>query len=433
MHRRVLLFVLVACGFVATASPIAQVRRVAPAATIAPAGVSVERLARIDTLVQRYVDQNRIAGAVTLVMKKGTPVHFKAYGMADREQKTAMKTDTIFRIASMSKAVTSVAVMMLVDNGDILLNDPVSKFIPSFEKTFVATAATPFVAGARTGTVPARRKITIRDLLTHTAGISYGGGPLEAEYKAAGLDSWYFAGQTEPLAKVIDRIAALPFEAQPGERFVYGYNTDILGRVVEVVSGMSLDEFFRRRIFEPLKMTDTHFFLPREKASRLATVYGVGASGTIERAPDGLRVGQGQYVDGPRVCFSGGAGLLSTATDYGRLLQMLLNGGQLDGARILSPATVASMTSNHAGSLYLDGQFGFGLGFEIVEHVGRAGRLTAVGAYGWGSAYYSSYVVSPSDDLVAVFFAQVIPATGLDVQDKFKSLVFQALDEPARR
>jgi CubicO group peptidase (beta-lactamase class C family) len=380
------------------------------------------------------VDQDRIAGAVTLVMKKGTPVHFKAYGMADREQKVGMKTDTIFRIASMSKAVTSVAVMTLVDNGDLLLNDPVSKFIPSFEKTSVAVLPDPHAgAGGRVGTIPAKRRITIRDLLTHTAGISYGGGALDAEYKAAGLDSWYFANQAEPLAKVIDKIAALPFDAQPGERFVYGYNTDILGRVVEVVSGLPLDEYLRRRIFEPLKMIDTHFFLPKEKASRLATVYGAKADGTIERAPARGRAGQGEYVDGPRVCFSGGAGLLSTAHDYGRLLQMLLGGGQLEGVRILSPAAVASMTSNHVGSLYADGQLGFGLGFEIVEHVGRAGRLSAVGAYGWGSAYYSSYVVSPSDDVVAIFFAQVIPAAGLDVQEKFKSLVFQALDEPARR
>lgn len=433
MFRRVLPFVLVVVGFVATATPIAQSKRAATA-PVAPVGVSVERLGRIDTLVQKYVDQQRIAGAVTLVMKKGAPVHFKAYGMADREQQVPMTTDTIFRIASMSKAVTSVAIMMLVDNGDILLSDPVSKFIPAFSKTTVAVVPeSPVSAGGRVGAVAARRAITIRDLLTHTAGISYGGGALEAEYKAAGFDSWYFASMKEPLATVIDRLATLPFDAQPGERYVYGYNTDILGRVVEVVSGLSLDEFFRRRIFEPLKMIDSHFFLPREKAARLATVYGVKGDGTVERMPDRLRVGQGEYVDGPRMCFSGGAGLLSTANDYGRLLQMLLNGGQLDGVRILSPAAVAAMTSNQVGSLYLNGQVGFGLGFEIVEHVGRAGRLTAVGAYGWGSAYYSTYVVSPSDDMIAVFFSQTIPATGLDVQDKFKSLAFQALEAPARR
>jgi CubicO group peptidase (beta-lactamase class C family) len=432
MHRRALPFVLVALGFVATATPIAQSKRAQVATPAVPAGISVERLGRIDTLVQKYVDQQRLAGAVTLVVKKGTPVHFKAYGMADREQAAPMKTDTIFRIASMSKAVTSVAILMLVDNGDLLLSDPVSKFLPAFDKTTVAVTPDPHAAGGRLGTVPAKRRITIRDLLTHTAGISYGGGALEAEYKAAGFDQWYFASMKEPLGTVIDRLATLPFESQPGERYVYGYNTDILGRVVEVVSGLSLDEFFRRRIFEPLRMNDSHFFLPREKAARLATVYGMSASGTVERAPDRLRVGQGEYVDGPRACFSGGAGLLSTAHDYGRLLQMLLNRGELDRARILSPAAVAAMTSNQVGSLYLNGQVGFGLGFEVVEHVGRAGRLTAVGAYGWGSAYYSTYVVSPADDMVAIFFSQTIPATGLDVQDKFKSLAFQALEVPAR-
>ena len=215
---------------------------------------------------------------------------------------------------------------------------------------------------------------------------------------------------------------------------MYGYNTDILGRVIEVVSGMSLDEFFRRRIFEPLKMTDTHFFLPREKAPRLATVYSTRPDGTIERAPDRLRVGQGEYVDGPRVCFSGGAGLLSTAGDYGRLLQMLLNGGTLDGVRILSPAAVASMTSNHVG--FAVPQRAGGVRPGVRGRRARRARWTPdrrgrlwVGKRGT----YSSYVVSPSDDLLMIFFAQVIPATGLDVQDKFKSLVFQSLEEPARR
>jgi len=432
MSRRTFPVLFAVLALLAPATAHAQQRKPAATAAASPAGISAERLGRVDTLVQKYVDQKRIAGAVAMVIKDGVPVHLKAYGQADREQQVPMKTDTIFRIASMSKAVTSTAVMMLVDSGDILLSDPVSKFIPSFDRTFVAVPPEAASAGGRLGTVPAKRRITIRDLLTHTAGISYGGGALEAEYKAAGFDQWYFASMKEPLAVVIDKLAKLPFEAQPGERWVYGYNTDILGRVVEVVSGMPLDEFFRRRIFEPLKMTDSCFFLPKEKASRLATVYGIGPDGTVVRQPDHARVGQGDYVDGPRATFSGGAGLLSTAHDYGRLLQMLLNGGQLDGVRILSPAAVAAMTSNQVGSLYLDGSVGFGLGFEIVEHIGRAGRLTNVGAYGWGSAYYSTYVVSPRDGMIAVFLSQTIPATGLDVQDKFKSLAFQALEGAAR-
>jgi CubicO group peptidase (beta-lactamase class C family) len=276
--------------------------------------------------------------------------------------------------------------------------------------------------------VPAKRAITIRDLLTHTAGISYGpGSPVEAEYKSVGAYNWYFADKDEPIGAIIDRLASVPFDAQPGEKWVYGFNIDILGRVVEVVSGQSLDEFFGSRIFGPLKMTDSGFFLPREKAARLATVYGAGPDGRIVRGPDHGREGQGEYVEGPRKCFSGGAGLLSTAHDYARLLQMLLNGGTLDGVRLLSPASVALMTANNVGPLYRDGSLGFGLGFEVVDDVGRAGRLASSGEYSWGSAYYSRYFVDPADGVIGIFLAQLIPAGGLDLQNKFSSLVYQAI------
>lgn len=398
--------------------------RVAPATT-----VSVDRLARIDPVVRRYIDDKRIAGAVTLVAQRGRVVQLKAYGMRDAEHGNAMATDTIFRIASMSKAVTSVAVMMLVEEGALLLNDPVSKYLPAFARTQVSV---PPPVGSPPGTlptsVPAKRAITIRDLLTHTAGISYGpGSPVEAEYKSVGAYNWYFADKDEPIGAVIDRLASVPFNAQPGEKWVYGFNTDILGRVVEVVSGQSLDEFFGSRIFGPLKMTDSGFFLPREKAARLATVYAAGPDGRIVRAPDHGREGQGEYVEGPRKCFSGGAGLLSTAHDYARLLQMLLNGGTLDGVRLLSPASVALMTANHVGSLYQDGNLGFGLGFEVVDDVGRSGRLASPGEYSWGSAYYSLYFVDPADGVIGIFLAQLIPAGSLDLQDKFCSLVYQAI------
>jgi CubicO group peptidase (beta-lactamase class C family) len=391
--------------------------------------ISTERLARLDPVVQKYVDDQRIAGAVTLVAQHGRLVQLKAYGKRDVEQDAAMTTDTIFRIASMSKAVTSVAVMLLVEEGALLLSDPVSKFLPAFEHTQVAVAPpTGAPPGAVPTVVPAKRPITIRDLLTHTSGISYGAGsPAEAEYKAAGAYYWYLADKNEPIGDVVDRLASVPFDAQPGEKYVYGFNTDILGRVVEVASGQALDEFFRTRIFGPLKMTDTSFFLPREKAARLATVYGAGPDGRIVRAPDRGRDGQGEYVEGPRKCFSGGAGLLSTAHDYARLLQMLLDGGALDGVRLLSPASIALMTTNHVGSLYDNGNLGFGLGFEVVEDVGRAGRLAALGEYSWGSAYYSRYFVDPVDGVVGVFLAQLIPARGLDLQNKFRSLVYQAI------
>jgi CubicO group peptidase (beta-lactamase class C family) len=278
---------------------------------------------------------------------------------------------------------------------------------------------------------PAKREITIRDLLTHTSGVSYGGAgsPGVEAFKAAGIQGWYFADRKEPVANVIDRLAALPFDAQPGERYIYGYNTDILGVVVEKASGMPLDRFFQTRIFESMKMVDSSFFLPPGKKSRLATVYAATAAGGIVRAPEGA-AGQGDYLDGPRACFSGGAGLLSTAMDYARLLQMLLNGGELDGVRLLSPMAVELMTSNHVGSLYLDGTMGFGLGFEVVEDVGLAGRLASPGTFGWGSAYFSRYWVDPRERVVAVFFSQLLPARGLDLQDKFRVLVGQTIVGP---
>lgn len=400
-----------------------ELPRVAPQTV----GLAPDRLARLDSVMQAYVDQGRIAGAVTLIARRGQIAHLKAYGKLDVESGRPMTTDAIFRIASQTKALTSVAAMILVEEGRLLLSDPVSKYIPEFARTTVAT---------RTGqdtaltVVPARRQITIRDLLTHTAGVSYGNGPAAEQYRAAGIQGWYFADRNEPIGQTIARLASLPFDAQPGERWVYGYSTDILGVVVERASGMSLDEFFRRRIFEPLGMRDTHFFLPPEKVSRLAAVHAPGENGRVRRAPEEGAFGQGAYVSGPRRSFSGGAGLLSTATDYARFLQMLLNGGELGGKRILSPATVRLMTTDHVGDRYGRPGLGFGLGFEILEDPGAAGMTGAPGAYGWGGAYYSRYWVDPAEELVAVFLAQLIPAQGLDLQDKFRNLVYQSIVAP---
>ena len=237
-------------------------------------GLSSSRLQRLDAVMQEYVDRHRVSGIVTILVRNGRVAELAAYGQRDIEANAPMQKDTIFRIASMSKAVTSVAVMMLVEEGKIGLSDPVSKFIPSFKKT---TVIVPPPAGAIPGSpasiVPAKREISIRDLLTHTAGIGYGEGPAEEQYKAANVHGWYFADKAEPIAASIDRLSALPFDAQPGEKFVYGFNTDILGVVVEKASGQSLDVFFRTRIFEPLKMVDTQFFLPASKRDRLAAVY----------------------------------------------------------------------------------------------------------------------------------------------------------------
>jgi len=394
------------------------------------AGLSRERVERIRALAQDYVAAGRIAGVVTMVVRGGNVALFEAFGRMDVERNVPMRKDAIFRLASMSKAVTSVAAMILVEEGRLQLTDPVSKYIPAFRQTTVAVPAPAGAPGAgRYGVVPAKREITIRDLLTHTAGISYGeGNPAEAQYRAAGIIGWYLGDQKDPIRTVAERIAALPFDAQPGEKYVYGYNTDILGAVIEQASGLPLDQFFRTRIFEPLKMTDSGFFLPPEKRDRLVTVYAAKA-GSIERAPDPGK-GQGDYVEGPRACFSGGAGLLSTPMDYTRFLLMLQNGGELDGVRILSPKTVELMTVNHVGTLYSTTGTGFGLGFEVTEDVGRAGRYATAGTYGWGSAYYQRYFVDPQEKLIAVFFAQLVPAGGLDFDSKYRTLVYQSIVGP---
>lgn len=384
-------------------------------------GFSSERLARLDRAIQSEVDQKRIAGVVLYVSRDGQPVRFRGYGRQDIASAKPMGTDAIFRIASMSKAVTSVAVMMLYEEGRFQLHDPVGKFIPGFMKSVVAVAPPP---GAPPGTpfttVPARRPIQIRDLLTHTAGLTYGDGPAVDVYRAAKLHGWYFADKDETIAAAIDRLATLPLQGQPGESFQYGYSTDVLGRLVEVVSGLPLDRFFAERIFGPLKMTDACFFLPPEKAGRLAKVYAL-TGGQL-----GLGA-QGDYVDGPRKCFSGGAGLLATTGDYARLLQMLLNGGELDGVRLLSPKTVELMRSNHTGAKYAQDTGAFGLGFWVMQDPGYYGELGTPGAFGWGSAYFPQYLVDPKERIVAFMMTQLMPAGDQDLNRRFKTLMYQAL------
>ena len=329
-----------------------------PPAAPESVGVSSERLDRLSKVMQQYIDQRRAAGIVTIVV----------------------------RIASMSKAITSTAVMILMEEGKLLLNDPASKFIPSFKRSTVAVApAAGAPADAPIGILPAKREITIKDLLTHTAGISYGGGPAAAQWKEAGLNSFYCADKDEPIGALVERMGKLPMDAQPGETFLYGYNTDILGAVVEKVSGMPLDQFFKTPIFEPLKMNDTSFYLPTGKRARLAAVYLLkDATATVERAPDpGL--GQGDYVDGPR---------------------------------ILGPKTIELMTSNAVGTLFNEGKSGFGLGFEIVDTVGAIGEPGSPGTFSWGGAYHTSYWADPKEKIVAV------------LMNKFRFMVYQAVVAP---
>lgn len=399
--------------------------RVSAASEVSPesAGFSASRLARLDRAIQEEIDQRRMAGVVLYVARDGQPVRFRAYGLQDIAAAKPMPTDAIFRIASMSKAVTTIAVMMLYEEGRFMLHDPVGKFIPGFQKSVVAVPPPPDgPPGTKYVTVPAKRPIQIRDLLTHTAGLTYGDGLAVEAYKAAKVYTWYFADHDEPIGAAIDRLATLPLHGQPGEQYQYGFSTDVLGRLVEVVSGMPLDRFFEERIFQPLKMTDTCFFLPPEKAARLATVYG------IERGQL-VRTEQGDYVSGPRKCFSGGAGLLSTTADYARLLQMLLNEGELDGMRLLSRKTVELMRSNHTGTKYTQDTGAFGLGFWVMQDVGYYGELGTPGAFGWGSAYFPQYLVDPKERIVAFLMTQHRPSGNNNLNQRFKQLMYQALEK----
>ena len=387
-------------------------------------GLATERLERITRVFDDYVEREALPGAVILIARRGGVAYLRAFGQRDREAADAMATDAIFRIASQTKALVSVAVLMLQEEGRLLLGDPVSRYIPGFHSTTVAVPRD----GGGYDVVPAERPITLRDLLTHTAGIGYGYGPASDRWAEAGIQGWYFADRDEPIARTVERIAALPMDAQPGARFVYGYSTDILGVVVERASGLPLDAFLRTRILEPLGMTDTFFFLPPESAARLATVYMRKDSTAVQRAPaEGTMDSQGAYVDGPRRSFSGGAGLLSTARDYARFLQMLRNGGELEGRRLLSPKTVELLTANHIGDRSPWPGQGFGLGFSVVEDLGRRGVPGSVGEFGWGGAYHSVYWVDPAEELVVVYFAQVIPARFLDDHAKLRALAYQAI------
>lgn len=400
----------------ASAQPTAAARRL---------GFDPPRLARIDTLLADAVQREEIAGAVALILRDDQVVYERAAGWRDREAKKPMTHDAMFRIASQSKALTSVAVLMLMEEGKFTPATAVSRYLPGFARTTVTERRDTGFA-----VVPARRQITIRDLLTHTAGISYGGeAHVSTRYQAKGLGhaagyGWYTADKTVPVCETMDTLATLPFVAQPGDAFVYGYNTDILGCVVERASGVPLDQFLRTRITAPLGMKDTHFFVPLADRDRLVTVY-ASQNGKTVRAPDGAR-GQGHYVDGPRVSFAGGAGLVSTAADYARFLQMLAHGGVWAQKRYLSPHTVALMRTNQVGTLH-GTSLGFGYGFETLEQYGASG-LASVGSWGWGGAYASNYKVDPVEGVTMVLMLNQLPNTS-DIMTRVQTLVYSALTD----
>jgi CubicO group peptidase (beta-lactamase class C family) len=393
-------------------------------ATAATGAFDPARLRRIDAYMQRAVDSNRIAGAVALLMRDGKVVYERAFGWADRDARRPMRTDALFRIASQTKAITSATLLSLVEEGTVAVNDNVNRYIPTFTKTMVATRTDSGVV-----MMPARRPIRLHELLTHTAGISYGTDrSVAAAYSAVGLGpaagfGWYTADKDEDVCDTMDRLGTLPIVAQPGEAWVYGYNTDVLGCVIQRASGKPLDVMIRQRITGPLGMTDTYFFVPPAERNRLVTVYLSDSSGHAVRAPEGAR-GQGDYVDGPRRNFAGGAGLISTARDYARFLETMRNGGTLGGVRVLAPHTVTLMTTNQVGTLHGSG-LGWGYGFETVERYGAMG-MSSVGTFRWGGAYGSAYFVDPKERLVAVFMINQNPLSA-DVATKFPTLIYQAL------
>lgn len=416
----------VALGIALMSLPLVAMSEVSQpsASAIKKAGFSVERLQRLDAAIEGDIARQQLAGGIMYVARDGRVVQFKTYGKQDIENNVPMQQDAIFRIASMSKAITTVAVMMLYEEGHFLLSDPVSKFLPAFKDSMVAIApAAGAPAGTAFSTEKARRPISIRDLLRHTAGLTYGTGPAAEAYKQAGFTQWYLLGNNETIAQVVDRIAALPLNAQPGEVWQYGYATDVLGRLVEVVSGKPLDQFIQERITGPLGMPDTSFFLPPEKANRLVNLYGMeNGKLTLKET-----AATSEFIHGPRKLFSGGAGLLSTAPDYARFLQMLLNGGELEGVRVLSPKTVELMHANHVGDKYHEQADGFGLGFWVNVNQGEVGEIGSEGAYGWGSAYFPQYVVDPKERLIILFMTQHRPAGNSTLNRRVKNLTYQAL------
>ncbi len=404
------------------------------AQTPALPSISADRIKRLRGALQRYVDEGRLAGVVVQVQLGGRTVVFEAVGWRDREARAPMRQDTIFRIASQTKAITSVAIMMLMEEGALLLDDPVGKYLPEWTRTTVAIPT----AGGGYEVVPAARPITIRDLLTHRSGVPYGPGPADKAWREAGIYGWYFGGHGEPVSAVVARMATLPMAAHPGAAFHYGYSTDILGVVVEKVSGQSLRDFLDARLVRPLGMKDTSFYLDERKADRLAAVYGDEGPG-LRRAPDADAAGaqayksQGHYRHGPRLAQSGGSGLLSTAADYSRFLEMMRRGGELDGRRYLSRKSVQLMLDDQLGAaprpaaLLGPGQ-GFGLGFSVRTGLGAAGMLGSVGEFGWSGAYHSQYWVDPAEQMTVVYLTQLLPAGDIDDHGKVRALIYQALN-----
>lgn len=389
-----------------------------PLASPESVGMSSERLARINSYFQRFIDADEVAGAVTLVARRGKVVHYEAQGWRHKEADLPMTHDTIFTLMSMTKPIVSTALMMLFEDGLFLLDDPISKWMPEYENHMVRISD-----GARMRNVPEVRPVTIRHVLTHTSGLRQnpaGAGLTDDELTQVTNDGHPF----ETLAERLTHAAVIPGAFHPGDEWLYGDSSNFVGLLVEKISGMSLDEFLRQRIFEPLGMTDTHYYVPAEKADRVAAVYRPGDDGTMElvRPP---RVAE------PTRYFGGSAGLNGTAADYFRFAQMIANGGELDGVRLLGRMTVDNMITNHIGadkSVYVRGPgYGFGLGFGIVTNPAQAADALSLGSYTWGGAYGTMYWADPVEDLIGIMLIQLPGHSRFDIRPRFSNVVTQAV------
>jgi len=383
-------------------------------------GLSSQRLERINKVFEEYVDEGKAAGFVTMVARRGKVAHFECFGMMDIAANKPMRPDAIFRIYSMSKPITSVAVMMLYEEGHFQLNDPVSKFIPEFKdvKVFVKKTA----AGVEV-TEP-KRQITIRDLLRHTSGLAYGLGKetvVDELYQEEKLLKW-----DETLEEKVGRLVKLPLADEPGSRWRYSISVDVLGYLVEVISGKRFDVFLEERIFGPLGMKDMGFYVPAEKMGRFAALYERDEEGELGPVDEEY---WGRFAKLPAF-LSGGGGLVGTTADYMRFCQMLLNGGELDGVRVLGRKTVELMTVNHlAGKLLSSGPgdgSGFGLGFGVVMDVAKSGSVGSAGEYSWGGAASTGFWVDPEEELIGIVMTQVFPYTNR-IKEDFKVLTYQAI------
>jgi CubicO group peptidase (beta-lactamase class C family) len=403
----------------------------------AEVGLDPERLDRLDRHFRRYVDDGRLPGWLITVSRRGRLAHVSCYGSRDLEAGLPVETSTLWRIFSMTKPVTSVAAMMLYEEGAFELTDPVSSFIPSFAGIRVYAAG----SDAKPVTVPAAEPVRIWHLLTHTAGLTYGWHrvhPVDARYRDAGFEWGTPAGLD--LAQCVDAWAEQPLLFQPGSEWNYSVATDVLGRLVEVVSGQGLDEFFGSRILGPLGMTDTSFWVGEQDAGRLGALYTPGHGGRAARLDALAKVADHR----PRV-LAGGSGLLSTAADYHRFTQLLLDrpdspGGELDGVRLLSPRTVAYMTRNHLPGgadlehfgrpLYAEAPLrgvGFGLGFGVVIDPVAGKTLSSAGEFSWGGAASTAFFVDPAEQLTVSFFTQLLPSSAYPIRSQLRQLVHQAV------